>query len=91
MTAHATLQIVMAWRYMTKAELEADNIVLISIIERNIESLQSSVKTLRAMLPSAGTFYLPVCESMAKAQDDIARSREFLDKLFSEGNYPQQQ
>ena len=90
MMAHASLQVVMAWRYMTKSELEADNIVLISIVERNIESLQSSVKMLSAMLPSAGTFYLPVCESMAKAQDDIARSREFLDKLFSEGNYPQQ-
>lgn len=75
-------------RRMKNIELEADNNVLISIVERNIESLQSSVKMLRAILPSAGTFYLPVCESMDKARDDIARSREFLDKLYQEGRYP---
>lgn len=73
---------------MTKIELEADNNVLISIVERNIESMHSAVKLLRAMLPSAGPFYLPVCESMDKAQDDVARSREFLDKLYQEGRYP---
>ena len=74
---------------MTKIELEADNNVLISIVERNIESLQSSSRMLRAMLPGAGTFYLSARESMAKADDDIAMSREFLNKLFQEGNYPQ--
>lgn len=74
---------------MTKIELEADNMVLVSIVERNIESLESAAKLLRAMLPGAGCFYLTSCESIAKAQDDIARSREFLDKIFQEGNYPQ--
>ena len=71
-------------------ELEADNNVLISIVERNIESLESSAKLLRAMLPGAGCFYLAACESIAKAQDDISRSREFLDKLYQEGRYPPQ-
>ena len=73
---------------MTKIELEADNIVLISVVERNIKSLESSVRILRALVPGAGCFYLPALEVMGKAQDDIKRSREFLDRIFSEGNYP---
>lgn len=73
---------------MTKIELEADNNVLISIVERNIESLESSAKLLRAMLPDAGRFYLATCECIDEARDDIARSREFLDKLYQGGRYP---
>lgn len=69
-------------------ELEADNVVLIGIAERNIKSLESSAKTLRALAPNAGRFYLPALEVIGKAQDDIKRSREFLDRIFSEGNYP---
>ncbi len=76
---------------MTKYELEADNICLISIVERNIESLQRAVSLLKNLRENSGPFYLSVCESISKAQDDIARSREFLNKLFQEGNYPLQQ
>ena len=72
---------------MTKIELEADNIVLISAVERNIKSLESSVGLLRAALPDAGCFYLRTLEVISEAQDDIKRSREFLDRIFNECNY----
>ncbi len=76
---------------MTKIELEADNICLISIVDRNIETLQRAVILLKNLRENSGPFYLSVCESISKAQDDVERSREFLDKLFQEGNYPSHQ
>lgn len=75
---------------MTNIELEADNNVLISIVERNIKSLLGATRVLKAHLETPGPFYLSTLEAISNAEDDIARSREFLDKLFSEGNCPQQ-
>ncbi len=77
-------------RCMTRHELEADNIVLISIVERNIETLHSLVRVLGNIRPDSGIFYIPISEAMSKARHDIAQSRGFLDKLFYEGKFPQQ-
>lgn len=74
---------------MTKVELEADNITLVSIAERNIKSLLGAIRVLKTHLETPGPFYLSTLEAISNAEDDIARSREFLDKLFQEGNYPQ--
>ena len=72
---------------MTKIELEADNIVLISIVERNIESMHSAVKLLRLEMKN-GASYIHTLENIIRLEDDIDRSREFLDKLYQEGLYP---
>lgn len=70
-------------------ELEADNITLVSIAERNIKSLLGAVRVLKTHLETPGPFYLSTLDAISNAEDDIARSREFLNKLFQEGNYPQ--
>lgn len=74
---------------MRKYELEADNIVLISIIERNIEVMQRSVTLLKASLDAAGHMRPSMVESIRSTQKSIAGGREFLEKLYHEGKYPQ--
>ena len=72
---------------MKNIELEADNNVLISIVERNIESMHSAVRLLRLEMKN-GASYIHTLENITRLEDDIYRSRKFLDKLFQEGNYP---
>ena len=72
---------------MTKIELEADNNVLISIVERNIESMHSAARLLRLEMKN-GASYIHTIENITRLEDDIDRSRKFLDKLYQEGCYP---
>ena len=72
---------------MKNIELEADNNVLISIVERNIESMHSAVRLLRLEMKN-GASYIPTLENIIRLEDDIDRSRKFLDKLYQEGRYP---
>lgn len=72
---------------MTTIELEADNSVLASIVERNIESMHSAVRLLRLEMKN-GASYIHALENIIRLEDDIDRSRKFLDKLYQEGRYP---
>ena len=72
---------------MTKIELEADNNVLISIVERNIGSMHSAARLLRLEMKN-GASYIHTLENIIRLEDDIDRSRKFLDKLYQEGRYP---
>lgn len=72
---------------MKNIELEADNNVLISIVERNIESMHSAVRLLRLEMKN-GASYIHTLENITRLEDDIDRSRKFLDKLYQEGRYP---
>ena len=74
---------------MKNIELEADNNVLISIVERNIESMHSAVRLLRLEMKN-GASYIHALENITRLEDDIDRSRKFLDKLYQEGRYPPQ-
>lgn len=78
---------------MTSHELEADNIVLIAIAERNILVMQRSRALLKSVLldDSAGALANSMRENIFKIEDSIKRSREFLEKLYSECSYPIQQ
>lgn len=71
----------------TNIELEADNNVLISIVERNIGSMHSAVRLLRLEMKN-GASYIHTLENIVRLEDDIDRSRKFLDKLYQEGRYP---
>lgn len=74
---------------MTKIELEADNIVLISIIEKNIETMQRAARML-SLLQSYQPSLTPATEEcIGQLKVSAAGSREFLDRIFNEGNYPQ--
>lgn len=72
---------------MKNIELEADNNVLISIVERNIESMHSAARLLRLRMRNGDT-YIHTLENIIRLEDDIDRSRKFLDKLYQEGRYP---
>lgn len=77
-------------RTADKYELEADNSVLISIVERNIESMHSAARLLRLEMKN-GASYIHTLENIIRLEDNIDRSRKFLNKLFQEGSYPLQQ
>lgn len=76
---------------MRSHELEADNMVLIDIVEEHIKVMQSSVQMLKTILISGGHLKLVISENIAEAEKRISSSRDFLDKLYAEGKYPQYQ
>lgn len=75
---------------MTRHELEADNIVLISIVEKNIKVMQRAANILSLLQNYERVVTPAAIESLDQIKISIAGSREFLDKLFQEANYPQQ-
>ncbi|MDY0250751.1 MAG: hypothetical protein RBR45_11960 [Pseudomonas sp.] len=75
---------------MTRHELEADNIVLISIVEKNIKVMQRAANILSILQNYERVVTPAAIESLDQIKISIAGSREFLDKLFQEANYPQQ-
>lgn len=74
---------------MRKHELEADNIVLISIVENDLHIMQCSVQLLKASLNTTPHQSSAINETIAKSEERISRNREFLAKLYEEGKYPQ--
>lgn len=73
---------------MSKHALEADNIVLISIVEENIEIMQCSLSLLKSSLQTAGPIHAVMAENISRLQSRIADNRDFLSNLFNEDRYP---
>ena len=71
-------------------ELEADNTTLISIIEKNIETMRIAANLLSLLQNYEPAAKDSVIESIEKIRASISSCREFLGKLYQEGNYPQQ-
>lgn len=74
--------------FMRSCELEADNIVLIDIVDRDIQVMHSLVKTLKSLLTTSGHLKSVIIENIADAENKISASRDFLEKLYAEGKYP---
>lgn len=72
-------------------ELEADNIVLISIIEKNIETMQRAAMTISLLQNYEPAITPAATESILQLNTSIVSCREFLSKLFQEGKYPIEQ
>lgn len=71
-------------------ELEADNIVLISIVERNIETMNKA-KNILGLLQNYELAITPAArEIINQLREDISGSADFLSNIYHDGKYPDQ-